>query len=233
MDEVVVLRLAGVLAMVGALLYIVGDSLLLAVKPAPEPHPRLAEHASLVGGMARLAELDPGRIVPGGLLGVFATPFVMLGWWQLAQGLAPAGELAAVGPPALFALGSVIGAFVHGWFMALAEDVRLLARASDATAPHLVEVVGRARRILAVAYAPVVLAVLVASAWFSLAVIGGSTAFPAWLAAANPIVLLAAFLVVRRVLPARLADPLEGTGFNVAYLAFFALTTATLWSAAG
>jgi hypothetical protein len=96
----------------------------------------------------------------------------------------------------------------------------------------VLEVVARQRGVLVIAYAPVTVAVLAASLWFSVVVLGEGTAFPTWMAAANPIVLLVIFLAVRRILPARLSDPLEGTGFNVAYLAFFVLTTATLWSGA-
>lgn len=119
MDETLALRLAGLLAIAGSLMYMVGDSLLLAVRGRPDLHPRLTAHSKLLGGMERLADIDPRRIGPGGLLGVFGTPFVLLGWWPLWHGLRPAGEIAAFGPVLLFAIGSVIGAFVHGWFMAL------------------------------------------------------------------------------------------------------------------
>ena len=54
------------------------------------------------------------------------------------------------------------------------------------------------------------------------------TRFPAWLALLNPITLLVLFLGFRRIAPAAISDRLEGAGFNVAYLAFFALTTVTI-----
>jgi hypothetical protein len=92
----------------------------------------------------------------------------------------------------------------------------------------VVAVVARPWQILAVSYAPVIGGVLIATAWFAIAVLAGATAFPAWLAALNPVTLLVVFLVVRRILPAAIADRVEGAGFNVAYLAFFALTTATI-----
>ena len=228
MPDPALLRLAGLVAMAGALLYIVGDSLLLAVKAAPDRHPNLAPHAKLLSGSERMAELDPRRIVPGGLLGVFATLLVLPGWWQLYWGLEPAGPLAALPPVLLFGAASVVGAFVHGWFMAIADGVRLLDAAPDSFAPAVAEVVGRQRRVLVLSYAPVIVAILGATAWFAVVVVGGGTRFPAWMAVLNPITLLVAFLVVRRVLPAAVSDRLEGTGFNVAYLAFFALTTATI-----
>jgi hypothetical protein len=63
--------------------------------------------------------------------------------------------------------------------------------------------------------------------WFSVSVALGGTRFPAWMAAVNPITMLLLWLVVRRLLP-RLAEKVEGAGFNLAFLAFFALATATL-----
>jgi hypothetical protein len=182
--------------------------------------------------MERLAELDPARIIPGGFLGVFGTPLVLLGWWLVYRGLAPAGEVAAAVPAVLFGVASVIGAFVHGWFMALADGIRMLDVAGPSETPagaRALEIVSRARRILAIGYAPVAIGVIVASIWFSVVVLGGSTAFPGWVAAVNPVTLLIVFLFARRALPARLAEPLEGTGFSVAYAAFFAVLTATTW----
>lgn len=229
-DPVLVLRAAGVLAMLGALLYAVGDSLLLAVEAPAGEHPRLEPHATRLGDMARLAALDPRRIAPGGLAGVLATPLVMAGWWLLWEALRPAGDALALPPVLLFAAASVVGAFVHGWFMALADDVRLLAAVDGEAGDAVAEVVDRHKRILGIAYAPVIVAVLVASAWTSVLVWAGDTALPTWMVVANPIVLLGLFLAVRRVLPGRLAAPLRGAGFNVAYLVFFALLTTMTWN---
>jgi hypothetical protein len=230
MEPLTVLRVAGLLGVVGALLYIVGDALLLAVRAAPERHPRLGPHAAVVGSMAKLAELDDRRIATGGLVGVLSTPLVLLGWWVVYRALEPAGPAAAAVPTLAFITASVIGGFAHGWFMALAESIRLLDRAPDATAGAVAAVVARQSRILAVAFIPVGVAAVVGSVLYSIVVLGGSTALPTWMAAVNPLAILAVFLVVRRILPARLADPLQGTGFSVAYLVLFLLTTVAVWN---
>jgi hypothetical protein len=105
-DPVLALRVAGVVAMLGALLYAVGDSLLLAVESPAGEHPRLAAHAKRLGDMARLAALDPRRIAPGGLVGVLATPLVMAGWWLLEDA---AGRRWRPPPVLPFAAASVVG----------------------------------------------------------------------------------------------------------------------------
>jgi hypothetical protein len=232
-DPVVQVRLAGILGMVGAAMYAAGDVLLLAVRIEPSAHPRLAPHTKLLAGSERMAGLDVRRIAPGGLLGVFGTPFVVLGWWVMFRGLEPAGPVASAPPAALFAAASIIGAFVHGWFMAIADDVRLLDRVDGPASELVLEVVRRHRRILIGSYAPLAAFIVVASAWYSVAVLAGGTAFPTWLAALNPVVLLILLVVVRRLLPARIGDRFEGSAISLAYLVFFALTTATLWNGVG
>lgn len=230
LDDLLLVRLAGIVAIVGAALYVVGDVLLLAVKPDRAAHPVAASHAAALGDLEKLASIDPGRVVPGGLLGVLATPLVLAGWWLLGVALAPAGGL-AVGPAVLFGVASVIGGFAHGWFMALAGDARDLDRlgADPAVAPALLETLARDRRILAVAFTPMLLAAVLASAWQALVVLGDMTALPTWFAAVNPVVILALFLGVRRILPVRARDALEGTGFSVANLVVFVVLLAVLW----
>ena len=233
MDQLTTLRLAGLLGMAGALLYVIADALLLAVRPAPDRHPRLAPHAAVVGSMAKLAELDDRRITIGGLLGVFATPLVLAGWWLVHEALVPAGAAPAAVATIAFIVACVIGAFAHGWFMALADSIRLLDRASEADGPVVAATVARQSRTLAIAFIPIGIAAVVGSVAFSLVVLGGDTALPTWMAAVNPLVILGGFILLRRILPARLSDPLEGTGFSVAYLVLFLLTTVAAWDGLG
>ena len=78
--------------------------------------------------------------------------------------------------------------------------------------------------------APVIIFILIASILFSILVASGRTAFPIWMAAVNPVTLTIAWLVLKRVLPQFVRDWTEGAGFNIAFLAFFACTTITLWN---
>ena len=57
----------------------------------------------------------------------------------------------------------------------------------------------------------------------------GRCAFPTWMAAANPVIALLAWLALKRLLPSKLVEALEGAGFNIAYLVFFLLAIITLW----
>jgi hypothetical protein len=50
------------------------------------------------------------------------------------------------------------------------------------------------------------------------------------MAAINPVTLTIAWMILKRILPQFVRDWTEGAGFNIAYLAFFACTTITLWN---
>jgi hypothetical protein len=83
---------------------------------------------------------------------------------------------------------------------------------------------------LIISYVPVLLFIIVASIMFSILVASGSTAFPVWMAAINPLTMTIAWLIVKRILPQSVRDRAEGAGFNIAFMAFFACTTITLWN---
>jgi len=223
------IRLSGLIAILGALVYAIADTLLLAAKVDLVDYPRLEPHRKLLSGMERMVVIPPRRLLWGGLLGVFATPAILLGFWLVYQGLGDAGVGLALPPAVLFACASVVGAFVHGSFIYLGEYVQALNRLKDESQPILLEMLARHRTIMTITYAFLLASNLVASIWFSVVVALGMSAFPTWMAAVNPVTALLAWLVVKRLLPESLVDATEGAGFNIAYLVFFILVTATLW----
>jgi len=224
------LRITGLLALLGALLYAIGDVLLLASKASSEHYPRLKPFAKLLSDAEKMVVVPPGRLMWGALLGVFATPLVIVGYWQVYQGLAGANPSLALATVSLFAIGSVIGAFVHGTFYYMGEYVQALNKVEDGSQAVIAEMIGRHRKVLIITYAPVMILILVASILFSILVASGQTAFPVWMAALNPVLIIIAWLLLKRVLPQFVRDWTEGAGFNIAFLIFFACTTIILWN---
>ena len=224
------LRIAGLLALLGALLYAIGDVLLLASKISLDHYPRLKPFAKLLSDAEKMVVLPPNRMIWGALLGVFATPLVMAGFWQVYQGLEGAHQNLTLVTGLLFAIASVIGAFVHGTFYYLGEYVQALNKVDDGSQRVIAEMIARHRKVLIISYAPVLILILVASILFSILVASGRTAFPVWMAAVNPVTMTLAWLTIKRVLPQFVRDWTEGAGFNIAFLAFFACTTLTLWN---
>jgi dolichol kinase len=90
--------------------------------------------------------------------------------------------------------------------------------------------IARHRQVLIITYIPLLLLVIAASILFSILVASGKTAFPVWIAAINPVTATIAWMLLKRVLPPFVRDRTEGAGFSIAYLVFFACTTATLWN---
>jgi hypothetical protein len=231
MEQYAFIRAAGLLALVGALLYAVGDTLLLAGKASIENYPRLQPFARLLSGSERMIRFPPNRMIWGALLGVFSTPLILAGFWQVYQGLGGAdGSYWTLITFVLFASASMIGAFVHGTFYYMGEYVHALNDVREDSQGVVADMISRHRMVLIVTYAPVLTFIFLASILFAVLVISGRTFFPAWMAAINPVTLTIGWLLFKRILPQAVRDHTEGAGFNIAYLAFFACTTATLWN---
>ena len=224
------LRITGLLALLGALLYAIGDVLLLASKISLDQYPKLKPFAKLLSDAEKMVVLPPSRMIWGALLGVFATPLVMAGFWQVYQGLEGANQTLTLVTALLFAIASVIGAFVHGTFYYLGEYVQALNKVEDSSQSVIAEMIARHRKVLIISYAPVLILILVASILFSILVASGQTAFPVWMTAVNPVTMTLTWLAIKRFLPQFMRDWTEGAGFNIAFLAFFACTTLTLWN---
>ena len=223
------LRVTGLLALFGALLYAVGDVLLLAGKVSLENYPRLKPFSRLLSDAEKMVVLPPSRMIWGALIGVFATPLVLAGFWQVYQGLDGANETLTLLTSLLFAIASVIGAFVHGTFYYMGEYVQALNKVEDGSQAVIAEMIARHRRVLIITYAPLLTLIIIASILFSILVASGETAFPVWMAAINPVTLTIVWMLFKRILPQFVRDGTEGAGFNIAYLLFFACTTITLW----
>nr|MBP7692980.1 hypothetical protein [Anaerolineales bacterium] len=143
---------AGLLAMLGAGIYAVGDVLLLAGRADLARHPNLQPHIKLLSGTERMAELSWPRLMWGGLLGVFATPLVLASLWLLYTGLAPAGFWAVWPPVLLFGLGFILSPFVHGSFIYLGEYVQALDRLEPDAQPVLVGMFQRHKQVMIISY---------------------------------------------------------------------------------
>ena len=224
------LRITGLLALLGAFLYAVGDVLLLATKVNLDDYPKLKPFAKLLSDAEKMVVLSPNRMIWGALLGVFATPLVAIGFWQVYQGLSGANATAVLATVLLFGVGSVLGAFVHGTFYYMGEYIHALNKVEESSQPVIVDMINRHKKVLIISYAPVLLVIVVASIMFSILVASGRTSFPVWMAAVNPLTMTIAWLLIKRILPQFIRDGAEGAGFNIAFMAFFAFTTLTLWN---
>jgi hypothetical protein len=217
----------GLIAMLGAAVYAIGDVLLLAARANLADYPNLQPHAKLLSGAEKMVVLPWWRLMWGGLLGVFATPLLVIGLWPLYYGLAPAGVWAVWPVVLLLGAGFIMAPFVHGTFVFLGEYVQALNTLSGEAQTVVTQMLVRFRSLLMISYGAVMVAILGASLWFSASVWLGATRFPQWMAAVNPLTAFGVWLVLRRIVPP-LGDWLAGAGFNIAFLLFFAAVTTAL-----
>jgi len=224
------IQITGLLAILGATLYAIGDVLLLASKVNLDEYPKLKPFAKLLSDAEKMVVLSPNRMIWGALLGVFATPLVLAGFWQMYQGLGGANESVLLATVLLFGCAAVFGAFVHGTFYYMGEYVQALNQVDENSQPVIVKMIERHKKVLIISYAPVLIIILIASILFSVLVASGKTSFPIWMTAINPFTLTIAWLVIKHILPKIITDSFEGAGFNIAYFIFFACTTFTLWN---
>ncbi|HEX9838237.1 MAG TPA: DUF6796 family protein, partial [Anaerolineales bacterium] len=220
MDQLTLsLRITGLIALLGALLFAIGDVLLLASKASLADYPRLKPFAKLLSDAEKMVVLSPNRMIWGALLGVFAAPLVLAGYWQIYQGLSGANTSIVLTTVLLFAVASVVGAFVHGTFYYMGEYIQALNKVEDGSQSVIADMIVRHRKVLIISYAPVLILILIASILFSILVASGETAFPVWMAAVNPVTMTIVWLILKRILPQSVRDWTEGAGFNIAYLA--------------
>ena len=176
------LRVTGLLALLGALLYAIGDVLLLASKVSLDDYPKLKPFAKLLSDAEKMVVLSPNRMIWGALLGVFATPLVLAGFWQVYQGLGGANASAVLATVGLFGIASIMGAFVHGTFYYMGEYVQALNKVEEGSQDVIVKMIERHKKVLIISYAPVLIIIVIASIMFSILVASGNTAFPGWMA---------------------------------------------------
>jgi len=225
------LRTTGLLAIAGTILYAIGDVLLLASKASLDDYPKLKLYAKLLSDAEKMVVLSPNRMIWGVLLGVFSTPLVLAGFWQIYHGLAGANEVLALITVLLFGIASVIGAFVHGTFYYMGEYVQALNKVDEHSQVIIADMITRHRKVLIITYTPLLIFAIIASILFSVMVGMGDTRFPTWMAVVNPVTLTIVWLLLKRILPQFVRDATEGAGFNIAYFVFFFCTTITLWNA--
>ncbi|MBL8102148.1 MAG: hypothetical protein JNM02_06445 [Anaerolineales bacterium] len=224
------IQITGLLAILGSILYALGDTLLLASKVDINLYPKLAPFKKLLSDAEKFVSIPSEKMMQGALTGVFATPLMIAGFWHVYQGLFGANETLRMTTALLFGTASIIGTFVHGSFFYAGEYVKALNTVNEDSQHVIVELFTRHRKILIVTYAPLLAMIVTASILFSIGVITNQTLFPSWMAAITPVTMTIAWLFLKRILPAFITDPLEGAGFNIAYFIFFVCTTITLWN---
>jgi hypothetical protein len=232
------IQLAGIVTLAGAVMYAIADVLLLAYNVGPrqeipstaidfETSERWKRRAGMLICMSRMPWK---RLQLGGLLGVCMTPLVMAGAWVLYHALSPAGPWFSVPVAVLWLAAYPIGAFIHGSFIYFGGAVHGWNAATGEIKDQLGDIVYRMLRVLIFSYLVFFVLAIATSVWYVVAVLQGTTALPTWMAIMNPALMTIVYmLLARRVIPFRVIKHVQGAGFNIVYIVFFALLLAFVW----
>ena len=224
------IQITGIIAITGSILYAIGDVLLLAGKINIDDYPKLKPFQKLLSDAEKMVKFSSQRMMWGALVGVFTTPLILAGFWQVYQGLAGGNETLRLITLILFAIATIIGTFVHGTFFYMGEYVKALNTVNEDSQQVIADMIERHRKVLIITYAPLLILIIIASILFSIITSTGSTLFPAWMAAVNPVTLTITWMLLKKILPQFVRDATEGAGFNIAYFIFFLCSTITLWN---
>jgi hypothetical protein len=232
------IRLAGIITLIGAVLYTIADILLLAHHIGPRQEiPSTAidfENSERwkrrAGILTTMSKLPWRRLVQGGLLGVCVTPLVMAGSWVLYNALAPAGPWLSVPVALLWLAAYPVGAFIHGSFIYYGGSVQAWNAAEGEFKTHMEDVVSRMTRVLISSYLIFFVLAIATSIWFAVAVALGGTALPRWMALLNPALMAGIYMILaRKVIPLKVIKYVQGAGFNIVYIIFIALLLVFVW----
>lgn len=189
-------QVAGLVAVLAAVLASVGDILLL--------------HNGMLRAQGD-ATVDARALVAGHYLGVLCIPFYALGYWLVSRGLRPSEA-----PARLVFLGGcylgAVGAAIHGVTAVIIETGPVGVAASPVTVPHAVYLMPLWLVLFAVS--------ILTSIAYTLAVLGGRTAFPRWAAAFNPVLIVLAMIIASLPFPALAAYTIPASA-NLAHILFF------------
>jgi hypothetical protein len=209
------LRVAGITAVVAAVIASAGDFCLIYVANGPKY------------GFGLAGDEANRWLLLGHYCGVLAIPLYSLGYWHVSRGLAPAGKRIS---RSVFALGvytSAVGSAIHG-LTAFGLHASPLAEAQSPnpmetlTPPELVPFVLPLWTLVG-------LAMLAGSALYAFSVFRRNTDYPKWGALLNPVFLVVAGNALALLSPL-LTDFLVVWMPNLAHILFFAFSTAALWN---
>lgn len=189
-------QVAGLVAVLAAALASLGDILLL--------------HNGMLRAQGN-ATVDAQSLIAGHYLGVLCIPFYAVGYWLVSRGLRPSEGSARLVFLAGCYLGAV-GAAIHGVTAVIIETGPVGVAASPVTVPHAVYLLPLWLVLFAVS--------ILASVAYTLAVLGGRTAFPRWAAAFNPVLMVLAMIGASLPFPALAAYTIPASA-NLAHILFF------------
>lgn len=228
------IRLAGIAGIVGAVLWTLGDALIIGTKANPADYPLLFQAYAdrvEVDMAAAMVPSSEARLAAGALVADIGIVFYLAGSWHLFRGLAPAGRRWAW--PIFVALicGNAWSPLGHAGFYYVGMAYKTLLATPPEAHGALLDLAANFHDFLVIAWLLPVVTLGAAMFGLGVAIALGRTAWPRRFAAlANPVSLVAIGMGIAFVMPEPVSTWLDGAAFNLGWLVVYMLSTALLWN---
>lgn len=228
------LRAGGIAGMLGAVLWSLGDVLLVGAIAAPQDYPLLLkDYADRIPFKAlnwMLPSSEP-RLAVGALLPDVAVPLYLAGSWHLFQGVRPVGKWLAFATFALLACGNAWSPLGHAAFYYPGMVYKTIMDTPIEAHGALLSLGSQFNRMLMVAWLLPVLTLACGMSLLALAIATGRTSYPRWTALLlNPVSPLLVAAVGGFVSPSPVAGWFHAAVLNIGFFLIYSVSTVLLWN---
>lgn len=228
------LRAAGIVGVIGAIFWTLGDAFIVGAKANTADFPLLFQtyaHQIEPDLAAATVSSSQARLAAGAIVADVGIVFYLVGSWHLFRGLRPAGGRWAWPIFALLICGNAWSPLGHAAFYYLGMAYKTVLVAPPAAHQALLDLAARFHDMLLIAWLLPIVTLGLALLGLGVTIALGRTAWPRWFAlVGNPVSLVAIGMAVPIILPEPFKTWLDGAAFNLGWLAVYLISTIVLWN---
>lgn len=233
-DRTTLVRLSGIAGIIGAILWTLGDALIIGAKADVSDYPLIldiyADRISFGGAAMMLPSSEP-RLAAGALVADIGIVFYLAGCWHLLQGLRPAGGWLVWATFALLVAGNAWSPLGHAGFYYVGMVYKTILETPPEAHAVLLDLGNRFDHVLTIAWLLPIVTLGLSLSLLGITIALGRTAWPRWFAAvANPVSLVLIGTGIAWAAPEPAHIWLEGAVFNTGWLVVYVLSTWLLWN---
>jgi hypothetical protein len=225
MNKTTLMKLSSVSGILSGITWTIGDILLVGFLPDAADYPVIAETAVMQNLAITMLEGSTPRLAAGALIAAFTIPLMFFALYHVYQLIKPAGRRYAGASILVLFIAFSWSPLAHASFFYVGEAYKTALLLDAASAAPVFALAGSFTRMLGITWAAAIS--LTGIGWLLVAavILRGKTDFPRAFGLCTPLTMSFVFILLVPLLPAVIAVPLSGAGFNLAAITFYTLTT--------
>jgi hypothetical protein len=227
------LRLTGIAGVIGALLWTLGDVLIVGADAPATDYPLIFDTYADRVDTAKAAVMLPSsevRLAAGALVANVGIVFYLAGSWHLFRGMLPAGRRWAWPVFVLLICGNAWAPLGHAGYYYLGMVYKTLLDTPPDAHEALLDLGAQFHRVLQIAFYLPIVTLGLALLGLGVGIALGRTAWPRWFAlVANPVSLVAIGTALAIIAPQPVETWIGGAAFNLGLLVVYLTSTILLW----